>query len=198
MCLLAGGQGEHHNGTGCNEEYHRSLGRPVERLHQETIRIAATVGHEIIVSIQSRQGHTDEVHQVVARKGHRQSKGSHHHDDLEYIHTAPVQHLHQNGEADEATGDNHPRILGHPQLVLLRHEGRVLQSLDEHEVDDSRSRQSAEQTDGPLQARLIVEGKYEAREPLHQCSEEEGYGHTEEDTEDDGQRLLGVQQVVET
>ena len=198
MRLLAGGQGEYHDGTGNDEVDDGGLGRAVERLHQETIRISATIGHEIIVSIQSCQGHTDEVHQVVAGKGHRQGKGTHHHDDLEDIHPTPVEYLHQDGEANEATGDNHPRVLGHPQLVLLSHEGRVLQPLDEHEVDDGRSCQSTEEADGPLQTRLIIEGEDDARNPLHQCTEEEGYGHTEEDTKDDGEGLLGVQQVIET
>ena len=68
---------------------------------------------------------------------------------------------------------------------VLVGEGRLLEPLDEHEVDDGGQRDTPEDTSEVGEGLLIVEGEAHTRDPLHHRAEEEGYSYREEDSDDD-------------
>ena len=150
-----------------------------------------------MISGETRQRHTDEVHQVIAGESHRQGKRTQQHHDLEDIHPAPVKQLHQQGESHQAAQDNHRGMRIHPSLVLRCHESQVFHTLNQQEIDDRRGSHATEDTDLPSQFASIIEREKETGQILHQRAEEKGDTHREEDTQDDRQRLLRVQQVEE-
>ena len=108
-----------------------------------------------------------------------------------------MQHLHDDGEARQAGEGDCAAVGGNPGLRLGGHEGGVLDTLDEHEVDDGRRGDAAEQTDAPLQVFAVAEGEEQSGEPLHHHAEEEGDGHREEDAHDDREGLFGIEVVGE-
>ena len=106
-----------------------------------------------------------------------------------------MQYLHQNGEEYKTATYQHQSVLLNPMLVVRGHKGRVFQSFYQHEIDNGCYGNTAKQTNGVFQFLGIIKGKEKAWEVLYQCTEEEGYGYREENTQNDGQGFFCIQQV---
>ena len=140
----------------------------------------------------------DEVHQVVSGEGQGQCKGTHQYDNLEYVHLEGVEYLHQDGEEYEEGGHQGQRVFVDPLLVFRCHERAVLQSLDQHEVDDAGGGKTSEDADAVFHVLFVVEGKHDTCQPLYQHTEEEGYGYGDKDGHDDGQSFVCIDQVAQS
>ena len=107
VCFLGSPQGIDHYAAGGHKEVPGCLGRSEQRTHQPAVCAGGlTVGHIVRIGIISGQGDTDEVHQVITGESQGQGESTHHHYNLEHIHPAPVQDLHQDGEEyEEAAHD---------------------------------------------------------------------------------------------
>ena len=86
----------------------------------------------------------------------------------------------------------------YPLLVFSGHERTLLQALYQHEVDDGCDSDTPEDGDAVFHVLLVVESEHHTCQPLHQDAEEEGDGHGQEYTHDDGQCLIGIDEVAET
>lgn len=108
-----------------------------------------------------------------------------------------MQHLHQQGEAHQAAAGDQGAVGGDPRLGPGGHERRVLDALDQHEVDDRSRCDTPEQADRPLEPLPVAERKDQTGEPLHDHTEKEGNRHREEDAHDDRKGLLRIEVIGE-
>ena len=197
MLRLTGGEQRiHHDGARACKEIPGSFCRPEQRRHQEVVGSGpGSLRNEIGVCRITGQRHPDEVDQVISGKGQRQGKRSQQHDDLENIHLQPVQHLHQEGKEDETVSHKRARMPVYPQFILRRHERTVFQPLDDHEIENGRRRESAEQPDGVFHLLPVAKREEHAGQILYQHTEEKGDGHGYEYGHDHGERLIRIDQL---
>ena len=123
MCLLGGAQRVDHDDSRTDKEIPGRFGRTQQRAHEEAVgTCGGAVGGVVDERGVAGKGHTDEVHQVVTRKGEGKGKGSQKHHDLEHVDLPPVQHLHQQGEEHKETTDQQGGVILYPLLVFRGHE----------------------------------------------------------------------------
>ena len=182
LCALREEEGQRHDDTRAEEEDIGRLGGEVIRAHEVGVVGPIPVCHVVLIGGETRERYPDEVHEVITSEGQREGQRTGQDDDLEDIHAAPVQDLHDDREADEAADDELQCVAVDPVLVG---EGRLLEPLDEHEVDDRGQRDAPEDTSEVGESLLIVEGEAHTCDPLHHRAKEEGHSYREEDSDDD-------------
>ena len=84
-----------------------------------------------------------------------------------------------------------------PCLDLGSHECKIFRPLDKQEINYRGSADTSEDSDFPLEIALVIERENHARQELDNCPEEKCYRHRQENTENDRQGFLRVQQVIE-
>ena len=74
----------------------------------------------------------------------------------------------------------------------------MFEAFDKHEVDDGSEGKTAENSDFPLQRRILVrESEDDTGKILNECSEKERYRDGDENRHYDCQRLAGVHQIAD-
>ena len=160
--------------------------------------ITSAVGYIILIRCKAAQRHTDEVHEVISGKSHRQGESAHQYNNFHYIHLADMQQLHQHRKESETREDNQSGMSLDPALDLRGHESKVFCALDEQEIYYCRGADSSENPDFPFEIVPVVEGEYHSGYKLHHSAEEKRYRYRKEYSEYYRQGLFGVQQVVES
>lgn len=107
-----------------------------------------------------------------------------------------MEYLHQDGEEHEKGTYQHQGIVMNPVFVFCSHEGAVLQTLYQHEIDDTGGSDTSEDTDAVLHMLLVVERKDDTCQPLYQHTEEKRNGYRHEDGHDDGKGFICIDQIA--
>lgn len=197
MSFFRGGKRHHHDHTRTDKEVDRRIGRAVERVHKKPVCIARAVGCEILPRRQSAERHTYEIHKVVAREGHGQSKRAHQHNHLQHINLQRVERLHHDGENPERTQNDYRRMGVYPRLHGRSHKRHIGYTLQQQKINYRRSADTTKNADFPLQAAPVVEGKHCSCKKLHQCSEKECYGYRKENAQNHRKGFFSVEEFAE-
>ena len=197
--LLGGADGDGHDETGSDEE--EMLEGELALAGEDADDVGRGVGTgvlgEVEEGLETGEGGTDEVDQVIACEGHGEGEGSEEDHELEDVDLEQVEDFHEDGEDDEA--DAHDgKIVGIDPVGGPSdggEEGGVSQSADEEEEEDGGHGDASEDGYAIAEMLLIVEGEHHAGDPHDDEADDEGDGHGEEDTDDDGQGLVGVDEL---
>ena len=108
-----------------------------------------------------------------------------------------MENLRQDGKDDEAYYQDGAVMRVDP-FADAKHLQQVgaFHAADQQEIEDAGHADSPEKGDAVAQVLLIVEGEDHAGYPHNYQTENEGYGHGEEDGDDDLQRLVGIDEVL--
>ena len=107
-----------------------------------------------------------------------------------------MQKFNEDGEPDERVNEDLHRVLVDkmPEGATL-HQRRIAQPLGDEEIENDGDGSTTVEGDGPAQVLLVLESEDEARNPHHHQTNDKGDGHRKEDTYDDGEGLVGVDEV---
>ena len=184
-----------HDDAGCHQIERRSLGTLHQRFHHERVYTGTMgVGGIVLIGSQTGQGHTDEVHKVVAGKGHGKTKGAHEHDKLEDVDTAQMEYFHDDGGTNEGIKQEQVDVVVDIVAHVLTDIGTVAHAFHEDEVSQYGEGDTAEDGDGVAAVLLVVEREDDTADPHHDHTDDERDGHTDEDGDDHAQGLVGVEQ----
>ena len=103
--LLGRTDGQSHDGTGTNQEPLLAGQAAFAGQDADTVvlrSLTVSIGGEIKEGLQSGQGRTDEVHQVVAGKSHGQGKGAEEYYNAEDVDAQQVEYFHQDCKSANA------------------------------------------------------------------------------------------------
>lgn len=117
--LLRGGQCHNHYHPGDGQIAKRRFLRLHQRGHHKAVGVGRAVLHPVLEGGQPGEGHTDEVHQVVACESHRQGESAKQNDQAEYVHPRNDEEERNECRHAEYAEQQHPRVLHNPRLRLV-------------------------------------------------------------------------------
>ena len=199
--LLGSSHGNDHDDAGSHQIEWRCFGTLHQRFHHKAVYTCAMgVGHIVLIRRQTGQRHTDEVHKVVAGKGHGKTKGAHEHDKPEDVDVAQMENFHDDGGTNEGIKQEQVDVAVDIVAHVLTDIGTVAHAFHEDEVSQYGEGDTAEDGDGVAAVLFVVEREDDTADPHHYHAHNKGDGHTDEDGDDHAQGLVGVEQhaVIET
>ena len=172
MRLLGGADGHGHDNARADEEPLLARQGRVAGQHAHDVLLAIlsrAVMTEIEECLQTGQRRTDEVHEVVARKGHGERERAEEHDDFEDVHFEQMQHLHQYGKRRETHEQDSALVRVNPirRPADAAQDLAVAQATHEQEVKYRSNAHAAKYSDAPAKMLLVVECEHDTRNPHH-------------------------------
>ncbi len=150
------------------------------------------VGNIILVRIETCQGHTDEVDQVVAGKGQGQGEGAAQDGDFQDAHLEALQHPQDGRCGNPGHEQHHVDVVAHVARHLAGHQARALESLEQGEVEDAHDGHAAPQGTVALERLGVAEGEQQARNVHDEGAGDKREHHRNEDGRYHAQGLARV------
>ena len=160
------------------------------------MEVAASIGGIILIGCERRERNSHEVHKVIARKCHGEREGAEQHHYLKHVYLQEVEQLHQHGERHQRHSKYQHRVVVDPCLELGGHDGKILNPLKQHEIDNGGTRHTAKQSHLPFQPALVFKRENQSRQKLHHRSKHKRYSHRQEDTQNHRQRFLSIDKIA--